>query len=141
MQARNNITLTGDKELLKAIRKLKKEAPKDLQKMLFDAAMHTRNVAIDSIQKPKAGGAAYQRRTVTHLASPPGGPPNTDRGTLVQSITVEKIEGGYDVGSREGAPHGFWLEMKEPSAGGRKWLEPAFLLGIAHLQELIRKFK
>lgn len=134
-------TLEGQEALIAGIRKLKIEAPKELEKMLFGASLSTRNEAINSIRINKSGGRTYKRRSVIHQASPPGGPPNTDTGDLVRNITVEKLENGYDVGSRMGASHGFFLEFKEPSRGGRKWLEPAFEKGIAKLKQLVAAFR
>lgn len=136
-----SLEIQGEEKLLREMRRLEKVAPDRLDNVLFAATNDTRNTAIDSIRVSKPGGRTYQRGQVVHQASPQGGPPNADTGNLISNITLQKIAGGYDVGSRKGAPYGFFLEFKEASRGGRPWLKPAFNIGLQKLKDYIKRIK
>lgn len=77
-------------------------------------------------RKGEAGKRKGRKAFKKHVASAQGQFPASDTGQLVRNITMEKESDGYTVGSRKGAPHGFFLEMKSPSRGGRPWLSRAF---------------
>lgn len=124
---RSDIEIKGLDKLQRSILALKKAAPERLEKMLAYGAINTENSAKQSIQAHQSSGAEYRRRTITHTASTPGNPPNSDTGNLVNNITVRKISGGYDVGSRSGAPYGVHLEYGTRNMQARPWLLPAFL--------------
>lgn len=120
------VELQGMKEINALINKMRRNGDDRLQKMLFEGALNTKSEAARSIQAKQSSGRTYQRRTVRHTASLPNNPPNTDTGALVRNITTKKIAKGYDVGSRAGAPHGFWLEFGTSQMAARPWLKPAF---------------
>lgn len=116
---------------------LKKELKNDkagMNKALAKAAIETHSTAVKSIQTGSRTGKIYQRKTITHQASAPGEPPKTDTGALVRNVTLEKEKKGYTVGSRKGAPHGFWLEFGTSKVKARPWLQPAF-------DKIVAKFK
>ena len=72
-------------------------------------------------------GRFYKKKSVVHHASAAGEFPKTDTGELVSNINVRKIgKKDYDVGSRLGAPHGFWLEYGTRNMAARPWLRPSF---------------
>lgn len=95
-------------------------------------------MAKQSILEHQSRGRIYKRGNITHQASTQGNPPNSDTGTLVNNIRVEKIKGGYDVGSRKGAPHGLWLELGELK---RPWLMPAYEKAIKNVINKFKNFK
>lgn len=109
---------------------MKRRGDKTLDRTLAAGALLTETEAKRSIQAHESKGNQYKRGTVTHTASTPGNPPNSDTGNLVNNITVEKINGGYDVGSRRGAPYGLWLEFGTASVQARPWLAPAYAMAI-----------
>jgi hypothetical protein len=117
------------------IKKLRKEAPHEVDLFLSDASDTLREIAITSIQNSPGGGRVYKRGSVTHVASKPGDYPKTDTGDLVRNITKEK-EGDehYTVGSRKGAPHGYDLEFGTRRTQPRPWLAPSF-------EKMLRKLK
>lgn len=132
------VELKGDRELNRLIDELNKKADGALQQLLAEGAINTENVAKRSIQGHQSQGNTYQRRKAQHTASKPGSPPNSDTGNLVKNITVQKIPGGYDVGSRTGAPYGLWLEFGTLRTAARPWLQPAF---DAVVKPLIEKYR
>lgn len=105
-----------------------RDGKKTLSALLFEAATTTHKLAVDSIRKGARTGNLYGRwgNKKLHQASGPGEVPKSDTGTLVQNITLEKEGKGYTVGSRKGAPHGFWLEFGTSNMAPRPWLVPAF---------------
>jgi hypothetical protein len=131
----NRVEVRGEKQLQQLISNLQKAGDNQLAKMLAEGAFSTENEAKRSIQGHQSAGATYKRRGVMHTASRPGNPPNTDTGNLVNNITVNKIAGGYDVGSRAGAPYGLWLEYGTLRIAPRPWLRPVFEKVIKQLVE------
>lgn len=120
------VEIKGAKEVQDLIKRMQREGDKKLEKMLAEGALNTENVSKRSIQQHQSAGITYQRGNTTHTASRPGQPPNTDTGNLVNNITISKISGGYDVGSRTGAPYGLWLEFGTLKTAARPWLTPAY---------------
>lgn len=138
---RMSVEITGQKELQRAITRIQKNAPEFLNEALVTLATDTQAEAVKSIQAHQSSGNVYQSRTVTHTASTAGNPPNSDTGTLVRNITVQKIKGGYDVGSRKGAPHGFYLEFGTSKIDPRPWLAPAYQKAADKFLDTVRKLR
>ena len=120
------VEISGSKEFDSLAKKLKRRADGSLEKLLADGAITTQSNAKEAILSHQSKGIIYKRGSVTHQASTAGNPPNSDTGVLVNNITIQKIPGGYDVGSRKGAPHGFWLEFGTSKMEARPWLTPSF---------------
>ena len=127
------VEIKGSERLQKAIRSVLAENEAKGRAMIADGAYMTQLDAVKSIQTHQSSGRSYTRRSVQHTASTAGNPPNTDTGNLVRNITVNKIQGGYDVGSRAGAPYGFWLEFGTLKMAPRPWLSPAFKRSVDKL--------
>lgn len=135
------VELEGSRELQKQLERIAKTAPKKLDGVFFSGATKTQEVAVKSIQGHQSSGVTYKRRSVEHTASTAGNPPNSDTGRLVKNITVQKIDGGYDVGSRKDAPHGLWLEFGTSSTAPRPWLRPAYDLTVAWVLDKLKKIE
>ncbi len=124
-----SVEIKGVKEFMDAVKTVETEGKRTVGQMLLEAATMTHQFAINSIRQGARSGRLYRRwrGAKTHKASAPGEAPKSDTGTLVQNITLEKIgRDGYTVGSRKGAPHGFWLEWGTSMMDARPWLTPAF---------------
>lgn len=126
MTLKTRVEITGTEKFFKALKDMKDYSEKEYKKILSDAAVTTHKTAVKHIQNDNPSGQTYGRRSIRHKASAAGQYPTTDTGKLVRNITLEPEGGGYTVGSRAGAPHGFYLEFKPPSQGGRPWLSRAF---------------
>lgn len=135
------IYIEGDKELQRKLEAIEKKAPSMLSGILFMGSEATRSEAVTSINAHKSAGRTYQRGNVSHTASSAGNPPNTDTGQLVQNITTEEIQGGYDVGSRSGAPYGAWLEFGTLKISPRPWLLPAYNIAVKKVNDALKKIK
>jgi len=121
-----DIKVEGLDRMNSLVQKIQKYVPDAVAKTLFYGAQLTMNEAKRSIQASGSKGVTYKRGNILHTASTAGNPPNTDTGNLVNNITVEKIDGGYDVGSRKDAPYGLALELGTSNMLPRKWLTPAY---------------
>lgn len=121
--------VVGSKALKLRLAKIKNQARgSHVTNALSAGAQVIRAEAVQSISKGGRSGNIYKRgKKRMHQASASGEPPKTDTGELVRNITVvAEKERVVTVGSRKQAPHGYWLETKEPSQGGRPWLRPAY---------------
>lgn len=132
------VELKGATEFAATAKKIAKQANIDVDQILAAGAIETQSAAQQSILSHLSKGEIYKRGSITHQASTAGNPPNSDTGTLVKNITVEKIKGGYDVGSRKGAPWGLWLEFGTSKVSPRPWLLPAYEKAI---KSVINRFK
>ena len=132
------VELKGATEFAATAKKIAKQANIDVDQILAAGAIETQSAAQQSILSHLSKGEIYKRGSITHQASTAGNPPNSDTGTLVKNITVEKIKGGYDVGSRKGAPWGLWLEFGTSKVAARPWLLPAYEKAI---KSVINRFK
>lgn len=135
----SRIEIKGDDEYKALIARMKKELPKRLDAALLTGSLDTMNEAKKSIQAHQSSGNVYVRGSITHTASTAGNPPNSDTGNLVQNITIKKIKGGYDVGSRKGAPYGVALEFGTSKMAARPWLTPAFYKAMDLLKQKMVK--
>lgn len=132
------IEIIGMDKLLSDIHKEVNGDKKKLKSVLIETALKTHSEAISSIKNGGRTGRTYQRRTVTHKASAAGEAPKTDTEQLVQNITFDKTD--MTVGSRKGAPHGFWLEFGTSKMAARPWLQPAFDKAVAWFDSMKGKF-
>ena len=125
------VKIIGVKDFGDACKKMAAQNKKSLGAILLDAATMTHKFAIELITTGARSGITYfkTKQKISHVASAPGEPPKSDMGTLVQNITIEKIgekgADGYTVGSRKGAPHGFFLEFGTSKMLPRPWLSVA----------------
>lgn len=123
----NKIEIIGTRELLRDLGKFEDKNIDEMDSLMAEMAFDTQNEAVRSIQRGGRSGRTYKRRGITHTASAAGEPPKSDTGQLVQNITVERhSKADYTVGSRKGAPHGFWLEFGTRFMEARPWLKPAY---------------
>lgn len=121
------VEIKGRDDFIKAARAFAKKQSRDLDAILAEGAIATQSEAQRSILSHQSKGVIYEKRNgVTHQASLEGYPPNSDTGALVKNITIETVSGGYEVGSRKGAPWGAWLEFGTSKVGARPWLQPAY---------------
>lgn len=135
----SKVEIIGVDEFNKFLKEELKHDKARLNKTIVDAATMTHRTAIGSIQTGGRSGRIYKRRSVTHQASAPGEKPKTDTGDLVRNITMEKIASGFTVGSRKGAPHGFWLEFGTSKMDARPWLQPAFDNTVRKIGEALNR--
>jgi HK97 gp10 family phage protein len=121
---------------------LQAEAGKDkkhLSELMNKAAFAVHAEAVNSIKEHRSSGKTYKRGTVIHTASEAGSPPNADTGKLMANITIEKDAKSVTVGSRKGAPHGFWLEFGTSRVDPRPWLQPAFDKMMKTFESLVKR--
>ena len=107
---------------------------KVLEDRLQQMAIQVHSEAVKSIQKRSKGsveGIRYSPRRKVNV-SPPGEPPNTDTGRLVQSIGIEVDSDKVVVGTN--LKYGAWLEFGTREMKARPWLRPAF-------RKILKKFK
>lgn len=100
-----------------------------------------RSDAVRSIQDQSPGERVIRSRTgggeYEHVASQEGDAPNTDTGTLVNSIQVEVTGKTVDVGTR--LAYGSFLEFGTRKMRPRPWLFPAYERQKARIMELFKK--
>lgn len=138
----DTIELEGVDDFLNSLKMVSTESGIQLDQLLITSATDTQKKSISGIQRGPATGRTYNktRPKRTHRASAPGQYPQTDLGTLVKNITFKKDGNlNYSVGSRKGAPHGYFLEMKSPAKGGRPWLSRSFEEMKASLNAQIKR--
>lgn len=68
-------------------------------------------------------GETYVRRSVAHVASQPGYPPNIDTGALRASLRVDKV-GDLHYRLQDGVKYGYWLEIGTPKMRKRPFIVP-----------------
>ncbi len=120
--------------MVKAFDGLLPETQDALDLVLKEGLLKIHSTAVKSIQASQSKGRTYKRGNVTHTASAPGNPPNTDTGRLVKSIAWE-----YDRSSLTGAvgtnlTYGAFLEL----VMDRPWLKPAY---DEHIGAIVKDFE
>jgi HK97 gp10 family phage protein len=130
------VSIEGQNELSRIIKNVADKAPEHLATLLYDGAVTTHANALKSIQEHQSQGEVYSRAGIVHVASTAGNAPNSDTGNLASNITIQQIQGGYDVGSRVGAPYGIALEFGTSKMAARPWLAPAFNAALEHLSRV-----
>lgn len=123
------VEISGTEEYMKACKEVVADGKRTMGQLLLEGATMTHQFAVQLISQGGRSGKLYKRwkGEKFHQASAPGEPPKSDKGVLLQNLTIEK-EGteGYTVGSRKGAPWGFWLQFGTAKMGARPWLDVAF---------------
>lgn len=71
------------------------------------------------------GDKTYTRGGVTHVASAPGDPPNSDTGSLLNSLHWEGI-GYLHYEIRDGVQHGIYMELGTETIEARPFMYPVF---------------
>lgn len=123
-----SVQITGVDDFIKECQNTASEGKRTIGQLLLEAATMTYKFAIDSIRQGARSGRTYfkTKEKIPHIAAGPGEPPKTDTGRLVANILLLKESNGYSVGSRKGAPHGFWQEFGTSLMKAHPWLTPAF---------------
>lgn len=118
--------ISGGGKLMAKLGELQNVAYPVAASELAHAVFSVHREAVKLIQARSSQGRSYSRGTITHVASAPGNPPNTDRGTLVNRVDFEidtqALKGvvgtNYKVGKH--------LELGTQTMAARPWLFPAF---------------
>ena len=110
-----SVELEGVGAFQAGLKKFAADNGKNLNKIIAAAALETHQNALKSIHRGRKN-----ERSVA------GAPPKSDTGNLVENITLVNERGEITVGSRKGAPYGYWLEFGTWRMAARPWLKPAF---------------
>ena len=94
--------------------------------------------AVKSIQSRQSKGRTYVRGGVSHTASKPGNPPNTDTGQLVQGIAWQYDEVNLAGVVGTNVKHGAILELTPNPELRRPWLKPAW---DANIDFIVKRFE
>jgi len=124
-----SVSMKGLAELDKKLAAVVKDQNAALDVALIEAGFRIQREAKKSIQAHRSRGREYQHGNVTHVASKPGFPPNTDTGLLVNSVYVDAKEKGAQVKTvivGTDLKYGKWLEFGTTRMAARPWLFPAF---------------
>lgn len=134
------VEIKGQDEYKKAVQAAVADGKKTVGQILLDSAVMCHKFAVDSIRTGARTGRTYYKTKakIPHKAAAPGEPPKSDTGVLLANITLEKESNGYTVGSRKGAPWGFWQEVGTAFMKAHPWLTPAF---NKMMDEIGRKYK
>lgn len=113
----------------KNVKNLKLATRDFLYDVLDGAARIVRDAARESIQKTSAGSTPtvryHGKRKKDHMVSPPGFPPNTDTGVLVNSIFTRVDRRRLEAFVGTNIPYGKYLEYGTKEMKPRPWLLPA----------------
>lgn len=119
------VQVLGAEELEKNLRRYGEEMQSELIAAVLLTSQIVRSNAVRSIQKKSPGGRTYEKYNPrrTHVASPPGLPPNTDTGRLAGSIRVAAYGLMADVGTD--LEYGKHLELGTQRMAARPFMVPA----------------
>lgn len=126
------IEIDGIEELAAELRRIADRTSKRIARAGAQGAQLVRSSAVRSIQTQSPGRlvtrtrAGGQERTVTAAAA--GNAPNSDTGTLVRSIQIDRRKNSYFVGTA--LDYGARLEATHP------WLMPAFEANLPAIKQL-----
>jgi len=98
---------------------------RQMKNRMTRACQKVQGKAVDLIRNPSSGGRTYKRGGVTHMASPPGAPPNADTGQLMKSIAYQVSGDGTEGVIGTPLTYGLLLEMGTSRMAPRPWLQPA----------------
>ena len=137
-----SVKVTGVKDFRVQMKKLGAAFDDAVEDGAFVTANEVRTYAVKSIQAISSGRQVKRSRqgggTYTHTASAAGGAPNTDTGTLVSSIAVEKVgDSTFHIGSN--LDYSAFLEFGTSKMGARPWLQPAMQANSKNLISNIQK--
>lgn len=111
----------------KYLKKAESDVRNNVSKAITQAAFLVKTTAQKNIQTGDRSGKDYRRGKTNVIAkrSARGEFPKSDTGTLARSISsFKQVFGVSIVGTN--IEYGEYLENKDPSKGGRPWLEPSF---------------
>lgn len=116
------VDIKGVKSLEASLKRLNIDVEKVTRNAVKESALKIEADAKRLIQRGFRSGAVYG----SHIASAPGEAPKTDTGNLVRHITSSFSNKGFsaDVGSREQAKYGLYLEFGTSLISPRPWLRP-----------------
>ena len=122
------VEIQGQEEYIRTVKAVVDDGKKTMGQILLESAVLCHKLAVDSIRTGARSGRTYfkTKSKIPHKAAAAGEPPKSDSGVLIANITLEKEGDGYTVGSRKGAPHGFWQEFGTAFMKAHPWLTPAF---------------
>lgn len=134
-------TVKGAKLLERRISQIEKQKLAAAGDAIAEAAFLIQSKAVKSIQERGSNGGTVTRynpkRTIK--VSQPGNPPNSDRGTLAQSIGFEVNRGSLTARVGTSLKYGAWLEFGTQTYGARPWLHPAYVSSLKEISELLKK--
>lgn len=102
-------------------------------KAVYSGALAIQRHAKVSIQAHESSGITYHHGKVSHVASKPGYPPNSDIGTLARSIEIDWNREQLTALIGTNLKYGLWLELGTVHIEPRPWLFPAF---DAHVEDV-----
>ena len=139
-----SVTVTGIDEFKRKMLSLGPDMFSAVDQGVEVTAGDIRTFAIKSIQEQSPGQMVKRSRqgggTYSHVAAASGNAPNSDTGTLVRSISTERIgESEYAVGTN--LPYGSHLEFGTKKTNGKSWpwLHPAMMANTDNLMSNIHK--
>lgn len=104
------VTITGVSNVVEAIRAYGAEVTRGVEQAVMATALEALTDVRKAIQGPPKTGRIYRRGKIEHRASAPGEAPATDRGALVSSTYITKLDvHTAAIGSR--LPYAFFLEF------------------------------
>lgn len=122
---KTSMTVEGDDELIRKLKSLHTIGEDEGADAVKAMSQRVRTHAIKSIRRTSSRGATYEKYSPrrTHVASADGDPPNTDTGTLVNSIKA--IVSGMSGTVGTDLDYGYFLEIGTQAMAERPWLWPA----------------
>lgn len=122
---------------LSGIRDILRTQP-EAKKRLLDAAAEAIVTDVKTSFNTSPPGRAYRRRTVTHVASRDGYPPNVDTGALRASIRMIR-DGDSKRIIQDGVEYGIYLETGTRRMAARPFMTPAFWRMANRFPEFARR--
>jgi hypothetical protein len=110
-----------------------------LKARLLDAAAEAIVTDVKTSFNTSPPGREYQRRTVRHVASQAGFPPNVDTGTLRASIRAVR-QGDNVRWIMDGVEYGVILELGSSRMVARPFMSPAFRRFRERWPQFVRDF-
>lgn len=110
------------------LERLQRVAPDKADQALRALAFVGLAYAKQLMEESPATGMEYTRGSVTHVASSPGQAPRPDTATLINSLDVTPIRGGYSL--HDGVDYGEALEFGTTDIEPRPFFGPT----VVHMQ-------
>lgn len=121
--------VSGTEALVKSIMERSETMPAAINNELLLGVMEIHGTAVKSIAQHK-GSQSQTRYNPTRevTVSPPGSPPNSDTGRLMQSIAyvVKEPQKGLEASVGTNLEYGVHLEFGTLNMAPRPWLYPAY---------------
>lgn len=122
-------SVSGTDTIIKAIMEKTKTMPKSVHDELLLGVLEIHGTAVKSIATHKGSRSETRYKPTREVTvSPPGSPPNSDTGRLMQSITYTTKEGPKGLEAQVGTnlQYGAHLEFGTLNMEPRPWLYPAY---------------